>query len=153
MAAMNTPLVQPRETPNPFTNEPSSEVSTGFWQSGRGRILLAVLSTILVFAVSSAADLFMFKEHEPARLTIEISDAISSIAIGFLWFQLMRMQQQRRELLRRRIEMIADMNHHVRNALQVISLSTHGRDQQEIANIRESMNRIQWALREVLPKI
>jgi hypothetical protein len=95
----------------------------------------------------------MFKEHEPARITVEISDAVSSIAIGLLWFQLLRMQQQRREDLRRRIEMIADMNQHVRNALQVISLSTHGRDQQEIANIRESMNRIQWALKEVLPKI
>jgi len=150
---MNSPLVQPRVPTAEVPNDPANEVSTGFWQSQVGRVLLAVLATVLVFSVSSTADLFMFKEHEPARLTIEISDAISSIAIGLLWFQLLRLQQQRREQLRRRIEMIADMNHHVRNALQVISLSTHGRDQQEIANIRESMNRIQWALREVLPKI
>ncbi len=150
---MNSPLVHSRDTSNNSISEPSLEVSSGFWQSRWGRILLAVLATVIIFFVSSVADLFMFKEHEPARVTIEISDAISSVAIGFLWFQLLRMQQQRREELRRRIEMIADMNHHVRNALQVISLSTHGRDQQEIANIRESMNRIQWALKEVLPKI
>ncbi|HET9696298.1 MAG TPA: hypothetical protein VFP40_05485 [Terriglobales bacterium] len=150
---MNSPLVHSRDTFNNSTSEPSPEVSSGFWQSRTGRILLAVIASVIIFLVSSAADLFMFKEHEPARITVEISDAVSSIAIGLLWFQLLRMQQQRREDLRRRIEMIADMNHHVRNALQVISLSTHGRDQQEIANIRESMNRIQWALKEVLPKI
>lgn len=150
---MNSPLVHSRVNSSNSMGESTPEVSSGFWQSRMGRIVLAVVATIVIFSVSSVADLFMFKEHEPARLTIEISDAISSVAIGFLWFQLLRMQQQRREQLRRRIEMIADMNHHVRNALQVISLTMHGRDQQEIANIRESMNRIQWALKEVLPKI
>jgi len=37
--------------------------------------------------------------------------------------------------------------------LQVISLTTHGSSTQEIRTIRESVNRIQWALRELLPKI
>jgi hypothetical protein len=63
------------------------------------------------------------------------------------------MQQQRREYVRHKVEVIADMNHHVRNALQIISLTTHGKDKQEIGAIRESVNRIQWALRELLPKI
>jgi hypothetical protein len=55
--------------------------------------------------------------------------------------------------VRHKVEVIADMNHHVRNALQVISLTTHGNDKEEIGVIRESVNRIQWALRELLPKI
>lgn len=116
-------------------------------------ILLAVVAALLIFIVSSAADLLLLKEHEPARFTIEISDAISAAAIGILGYQLIRLQQQKRERLRHRLAIIADMNHHVRNALQVISLTTHGHEQSEIVTIRESVNRIQWALKELLPKI
>ena len=149
---MNSPTVQSRVSPDPNL-ENGTPVKRGFWQSAGRAIGLALIATCLVFFVSSAADMFMFHEHEPARMTIEISDVIASVIIGLLSYQLLRLQQQRREQLRRRVEMISDMNHHVRNALQVISLSTHGKDQQEITNIRESMNRIQWALRELLPKI
>lgn len=125
-----------------------------FWSRISGAILLAIIFTLLVFVVSSGADLLMLREHETAHTTIELSDGVSSLAIGLLSFQLVRMQQERRAKLRRRVEVIADMNHHVRNALQVISLSTHGKEnKEEIAAIRESMNRIQWALRELLPKI
>ena len=142
----------PSRVTTPPLDETTPEVSSA--KSGVARaVLLAVAAALLVFVVSSAADLVMLKEHEPARLTIEISDAISSVAIGLLGYQLLRLQQQRRERLRQKVEVIADMNHHVRNALQVISLSTHGHDQAEIAAVRESVNRIQWALRELLPKI
>jgi uncharacterized protein YabE (DUF348 family) len=115
-------------------------------------ILLAIAAVLFVFLVSSAADLMLLKD-EPARLTIEISDAVSALAIGLLAYQLIRLQQQKRARVRQRLEIIADMNHHVRNALQVISLTTHGHEQSEIVTIRESVNRIQWALKELLPKI
>jgi hypothetical protein len=44
------------------------------------------------------------------------------------------------------------MNHHVRNALQVIvdSVYVHGHAQQ-IEEIADSVKRINWALREILP--
>ncbi len=118
-----------------------------------GAILLAGVAAALIFLVSLTADLILLHGHEPARLTIEISDAISAIVIGLLSYRIIRLQQQRREYVRQKVEVIADMNHHVRNALQVISLSTHGGDQEEIVAVRESVNRIQWALRELLPKI
>jgi hypothetical protein len=114
---------------------------------------VAFLGALFVFVVTSFADLVMLYEHQPARLTIEISDAISAVIIGVLGYQLLRLQRQRREHLRRRLETIADMNHHVRNALQVIAFSTHQKSQEEIAAIKDSVNRIQWALRELLPKI
>jgi hypothetical protein len=118
-----------------------------------GAILLAGVASALIFFVSVSADLILLHGHEPARLTIEISDAVSAIVIGLLSYRIIRLQQQRREYVRQKVVVIADMNHHVRNALQVISLTTHGGDQQEIVAIRESVNRIQWALRELLPKI
>ena len=131
-----------------------SIVTTSFWNRVPGAVLLALIFTLLVFVVASAADLLMLREHETARITIELSDGVTSLAIGLLSFQLIRGHQERRAKLRQKIEVIADMNHHVRNALQVISLSTHGKEnEEEIAAIRESMGRIQWALRELLPKI
>ena len=46
------------------------------------------------------------------------------------------------------------MNHHVRNALQVISFAGYSTDsEQQLEHIRQGMNRIQWALQEVLPKL
>lgn len=138
----------------PSPNQELENPPLSFWKRVPGAILFAVLFTLLIFVVSSAADLLMLREHETARITIELSDAVSAFAIGLLSFQLVRMYQERRTKLRERVEVIAAMNHHVRNALQVISLSTHGKEnKEEIAAIRESMNRIQWALRELLPKI
>ncbi len=51
----------------------------------------------------------------------------------------------------RRLETIALMNHHIRNALQVIVYSTGA--SQSAREIRDSVDRIGWALSEVLPHV
>jgi uncharacterized membrane protein YbhN (UPF0104 family) len=127
--------------------------SSSFWQSSSGLILLTFLCVVLVFIISAGVDILLIRRHEPARLTIELSDGVSSLVIGLLSYKLIRSYQERRVRLRKRLEVISDMNHHVRNALQIIALTAHGKDKQEIAAIQESVNRIQWALRELLPKI
>jgi len=143
-----------QEAHDPSFPEPSPEPTPKtFWSRVGGAVVLAALFTLLVFLVGSTADLFLLKEHETPRITIEFSDAISAGVIGLLAYKLLRFHQDSRDRLRQRVETIANMNHHVRNALQVISLTSHGRDKEEIAAIRESVNRIQWALREILPKI
>jgi hypothetical protein len=44
------------------------------------------------------------------------------------------------------------MNHHVRNALQTIVISAYARGHaQQVDEIRTSVSRIEWALREILP--
>ena len=44
------------------------------------------------------------------------------------------------------------MNHHIRNALQVITYATATDNQKNSVNlIHSSVERIEWALREVLP--
>ena len=44
------------------------------------------------------------------------------------------------------------MNHHIRNALQVITYATATQNQTDsVALIGSSVERIEWALREVLP--
>jgi hypothetical protein len=50
------------------------------------------------------------------------------------------------------MRVIADMNHHVRNALQPILYSPFLQEQAEqVRTIQEGIRRIEWALREVLP--
>jgi hypothetical protein len=142
-----------RRASTPIQSEPLNRVSTGFWRTATGAAVTAVIFGIMVFLVSSVADILMFYEHEPGRLAIELSDLISALVIGLLAYRLIRLQQQSREHLRQRLEIISDMNHHVRNALQVISLTAHVGNHEEITAIREGVNRIQWALRELLPKI
>jgi len=52
----------------------------------------------------------------------------------------------------RRMQIIADANHHVRNALYTITLSVHVRNDPELTTITQSaVERIEWVLREVLP--
>jgi len=43
------------------------------------------------------------------------------------------------------------MNHHVRNALQTISYVPYTEQAKQILLIQQSVNRIQWALNEILP--
>jgi hypothetical protein len=52
---------------------------------------------------------------------------------------------------------IAELNHHIRNALQVIKFwgAQHQNctlDEMQIRLMKDSVDRIEWALREVLPK-
>ena len=63
-----------------------------------------------------------------------------------------RYEYIRSKRLREKLKTIEMMNHHVRNALQVIvdSVYLHGHARQ-LEEIENSVKRINWALREILP--
>jgi len=63
-----------------------------------------------------------------------------------------RIERNRTKYLNEKLKTIELMNHHVRNALQVIvdSAYLHGHAQQ-LDVIQQSVKRIDWALREILP--
>jgi hypothetical protein len=75
-------------------------------------------------------------------------------AIGL--FFLLRHLDISRELRRRQqyAVIISELNHHIRNALQVIlsraDLAIHSLP--ELEDIIQAVNRIDWALREILPR-
>ncbi len=115
---------------------------------------VALIAAVCVFLISAGLDWFVLHEHEPRRVALEASDCVAAVVAGTLVFRLLQYEQERRRQLRQRLEVIAEMNHHVRNALQVISLSAYSyADQQQLVTVKESVNRIQWALREILPKL
>jgi hypothetical protein len=78
-----------------------------------------------------------------------IDDVLTGIVAGLLIFAYERHQHK---LILEKMRMIAEMNHHVRNALQPILYSSFLNDQSEqVRLIQEGTRRIEWALREVLP--
>jgi hypothetical protein len=51
------------------------------------------------------------------------------------------------------MQVIADVNHHIRNALTPVSLSVDATDNQQLGRvISEAVEHIDWALREILPR-
>jgi len=77
-----------------------------------------------------------------------IDDLLVGIVAGAMVFAYERHQHK---LVLARMRVIAEMNHHVRNALQPILYSPFLPEQAEqIRTIQEGTRRIEWALREVL---
>ena len=86
--------------------------------------------------------------------TTRIDDILLGLVAAALAFLLQR--QQVRELLRQRQSaiVIEQMNHHIRNALQVIvaRASLDHEAKPELRQINDAVARIDWALREILPQ-
>jgi hypothetical protein len=78
-----------------------------------------------------------------------LDDTCGGIIAGLLIY---RIERNRTKYLNQQLKTIELMNHHVRNALQVIvdSAYLHGHAQQ-LDVIQKSVKRIDWALRETLP--
>lgn len=80
-----------------------------------------------------------------------LAEGVSAVVVASLTAKLMHAANQRREATLLRMQVISEMNHHIRNALAAISLSTDAIPNQEcIQVISESVDRIEWALREIL---
>ncbi|MCU1287036.1 MAG: hypothetical protein JWO13_3386 [Acidobacteriales bacterium] len=74
------------------------------------------------------------------------------VAAAFVVIVIAKYEQRRRNRIRDRLAVIELMNHHVRNALQVIALSPHAQLREEnVEQIQQAIARIEWALREILP--
>jgi hypothetical protein len=82
-----------------------------------------------------------------------VAEGLSALIVGCLIAKLANINRRQHRLTIARMQVIAEMNHHIRNALTSISLSVHvTENQQPIRVISEGVERIDWALREVLPR-
>ena len=76
-----------------------------------------------------------------------IDDLVLGVMAGLVVFVY---EQRRSKDIERKLAVIAAMNHHVRNALQTISYVPYTEQAKQILLIQQSVNRIQWALKEIL---
>jgi hypothetical protein len=120
--------------------------------SSRRFIVLIVFIAVVVSAVGFTFDWMLVHEGVPRYDLMAISNTLTgAVAGGFFW-QAMRRERERRQFIRDRLHTISEMNHHIRNALQVISFHAYReQDDKNVDVVRQAVNRIEWALQEVLP--
>src|SRR4051812_33502298 len=115
-------------------------------------ILWGLMAAVIFFIIDDFLDHLMLRLTS-ANVALEISDAITAILIGALVAQVALLYRQRQQQAQARVQRIAEMNHHVRNALQVITYwSLAEKEKRQVELVQDAVNRIQWALREVLPR-
>jgi hypothetical protein len=125
-----------------------------FWS--RRSWWLAVLVVIVVSAIGVLLDRMLMREGLPRFGMLIVSNSLTGLFAGGLFYQLAREERAHRELVRARMKTIAELNHHIRNALQVIRFwgaqQRPALDAMQLQLINDSVDRIEWALREVLPQ-
>jgi hypothetical protein len=82
------------------------------------------------------------------RANAYADDLVLGVLAGLLVFAY---EHRRSRELRQKLAMISAMNHHVRNALQTISYVPYTEQAKQMLLVQQSVNRIQWALNEILP--
>jgi hypothetical protein len=112
------------------------------------RLARSLAMGVGLFALGALVQAWMVKDGVSGVMEYA-DDLILGLFAGLLVFAY---EQRRHNAMLKRIRVIADMNHHVRNALQAITLSRYAENSQQIQVIDESAKRIQWALRELLPQ-
>jgi hypothetical protein len=124
------------------------------WSRRSGLFSLAVVVIVSILGV--VMDRLLLKEGLPRIEMLILSNSLTGLFAGWLFYQVAKAEKSSRELVRARMKTIAELNHHIRNALQVIKYlggaQRSGLDAMQLQLINDSVNRIEWALREVLPR-
>jgi hypothetical protein len=98
----------------------------------------------------------LLKEGLPRLDMLIFSNGLTGLFAGGLFWQMAREAKASRDLMAERMKTIAELNHHIRNALQVIKFlggqKRTGLDAVQLQLINDSADRIEWALRELLPR-
>jgi len=82
-----------------------------------------------------------------------LAEGVSAVVVAGLTAGIMNLANQRQQAALLRMQVISEMNHHIRNALGAISLTTDSiLNHQSVEVISESVDRIEWTLREVLKR-
>jgi hypothetical protein len=114
-----------------------------------------LIGTTVLFAslgLGEAVYRLVFSDFDGARDRLPI-EALFGLVLGCLATRLARNLYGHRKKTMARLHLICDRNHSIRNALGAISPLAHpSRNQQSIRVIREEVDRIESALKDVLPR-
>lgn len=90
----------------------------------------------------------VLQQRSLTRISIYLDDLVLGVLAGLMAFAY---EHRRSRELRQKLAVISAMNHHVRNALQTISYVPYTEQAKQMLLIQQAVNRIQWALQEILP--
>lgn len=127
----------------------------GYFSDTPLRTLAAVIICAVVFAmVEVAIHGGMQLLLVPSRDMLAIDSSVVGCAAAVVTWVLLRGNRERRLRVRRELERISELNHEVRNALQVISHSHfNARDDEHREMVLQSIDRIDLALRRLFPVV
>ncbi|MGZ4837851.1 MAG: hypothetical protein ACXVZR_04820 [Terriglobales bacterium] len=124
------------------------------WLSMLTRRLWLIAGTIglMMFLGSVGLDVLLL-EHE-AGVGMVVSNALVALLAASLVYTLLAFGRTQRRRVIERMDALQEVNHHIRNALQALSFTAGTmKNTKEGDTINEAIQRIQWALHEVLPKV
>lgn len=136
-------------TPRPTSTVDEPRINRESWR----KLLLAAMGfAVVAFLVTELMHHLLVPDLGPYRERM-MAEGGSALILGMLAAKLLHSAYSTRQHALARLQVISEVNHHVRNALEVISLSAYiTRDEEAIRRIMEGVNRIDWALREILPR-
>ncbi len=151
MTRSSTPTLTPQSTNRPW---PSPD---------RGRSRIEPDSRRFVLGVALGVGLVSFLATELMHYWLVpdlgrhqerlLAELLSALVVSCLVAKLASLSRQQHRLTVARMQVIAEMNHHIRNALAPISLSADIIENRQLIHaISEGVERIDWALREILPR-
>lgn len=118
--------------------------------------LVSLLVAVIVSLIGFLLDWLLVKEGLPRLDMLIFSNGLTGLFAGGLFWQMARESKASRDLMAERMKTIAELNHHIRNSLQVIKYlggqKRTGLDAVQLQLINDSADRIEWALRELLPR-
>jgi len=108
---------------------------------------------LLVFGVGIFLDILLVDVGTSRPITLLLTNALTGAASGVALWLAARNEIRRRVEESQRMIVLEEMNHHVRNALQAMVLQTYSLDGETARELRIAVDRIQWSLTEILPRI
>ena len=115
------------------------------WSVGAGLLVftIAVLGQWVIYN--------LLLDHEGVRI---VGGTIGAIVTTILVNRVLIQQREAAIADLNRFRVIAEMNHHIRNALQTISYQRYlNGGGAEAEHLKEAVNRIEWVLKEILPDV
>jgi hypothetical protein len=113
--------------------------------------LFGVTILFASFGMGEAVYRLLFLEFDGARDRIPV-EALFGLIFAWLATKFVGGIYRNRKERRARLKFIRARNHHIRGALEGITPLAHpAKNQQSIRVIREEVDRIEWALKEILP--
>ena len=146
-----------RETlPRDFESKPSEGKHDGAGEHLTPAAKLALgffVSALFITAVGLVFDRLMLREGISRIDLLVVSNLLTGIVAAGLFLQIKLRAEEKQRLWEQRLQKLAEMNHHVRNALQVLAYyASQTEDTRAARLIKESIQRIEWTLIEVLPR-
>jgi hypothetical protein len=113
------------------------------------RALVGCAVGAFIFLSGGLLDWFVTRQYLP-RISLTLAGAAVALAVSLLVFQILTDIQERYQAMLDRLRRIGELNHHIRNGLQVIAYhNVPDRSERAIQQVNAEVVRIESVLREV----